>query len=135
MKILARAIALFTVSALNACSKPSPLEESRDALISWSASVEVAASAWLARDVPARYLGDLLSATAEALQQQRTALAAAAPATSADGLRRVEQTLAASVERMHSSLEANDRGRVRAEFDVVRSLGASLRRDTVSSSR
>jgi hypothetical protein len=128
-----RFLALLAIGVLG-CGKPSAIEESRDALISWSASVEVAASAWLARDVPARYLRDLLGATTDALQQERQALAKVPPAPSADSLRRAEQMLAAAVARMRSSLEANDRGRVRAELDLVKSLGASLR-DTASSSR
>jgi hypothetical protein len=126
--------ALLTVGVAG-CGKPSPIEESRDALLSWSASVEMAASAWLASDVPARYLGDLLSATADGLQQERAALAKAPSSPSADSLQRVEQSLVAAVERMRISLKANDRARVRAELDLVKSLGASLRRDTVSSSR
>ena len=135
MKTYRCGIAVLTVGVLLGCGGPSPIDESRDALRSWSASVEVAASAWLARDVPSRYLDDLLTAAGDALRQEHTTLAKAPPSTSADSLQRVEQSLAAAVERMRTSLEANDRARMRAELDVVKSLEAKLRRDSVSSSR
>jgi len=135
VKTSVRGIAVLIVGALNACGRPSPIEESRDALLSWSASVEVGASAWLAGDVPSRYLGDLLSAAADGLRQERSALAKAPPSPGADSLQRVELTLASAVEQMRTSLESNDRTRVRAEINRVRSVGTSLRQDSLSSPR
>jgi hypothetical protein len=129
-----RGVAVITIVALLGCGGPSPTDESRDTLRSWSASVEVAATAWLTRDVPSRYFGDLLTAAADALRQERTTLARAAPSPAADSLRRVERSLAAAVERMSRSLEANDRAEVRAALDVVKSLGTPLRRETLSTS-